>query len=121
MASSVPHGTQPTINQHITQSACSPLAARTLSISLSVNLLHAITLQGSALKTYSNSKRNIRCWRIFSRRRIRNCYGIFKTCFIEYKDYYYILRETGELEPILIEYGFIDNPTDYKFLQNNLL
>lgn len=36
------------------------------------------------------------------------------------KDYYYILRETGKLEPILIEYGFIDNENDSIKLKNNL-
>ena len=36
------------------------------------------------------------------------------------KDYYYILRETGKLEPILIEYGFIDNENDSTKLKNNL-
>ena len=35
------------------------------------------------------------------------------------KDYYFILRNTANTEPVIIEYGFIDNPTDYKFLQNN--
>lgn len=37
------------------------------------------------------------------------------------KDYYYIMRETGVTEPVLIEYGFIDNPNDLKKLQNNIL
>ncbi len=37
------------------------------------------------------------------------------------KDYYYILRETGNTEPILIEYGFIDNTKDATRLKNNLL
>ena len=36
------------------------------------------------------------------------------------KDYYYILRETGNTEPILIEYGFIDNIQDANKLKNNL-
>jgi len=37
-------------------------------------------------------------------------------------DYYYILRETGQnTEPILVEYGFIDNANDAAKLQNNLL
>ena len=36
------------------------------------------------------------------------------------KDYYYILRETGNVEPILVEYGFIDNKKDATKLQNNL-
>ena len=36
------------------------------------------------------------------------------------KDYYYILRETGNTEPLLIEYGFIDNKNDINKLNNNL-
>ena len=36
------------------------------------------------------------------------------------KDYYYILRDTGNTEPILVEYGFIDNKNDSNRLNNNL-
>ena len=36
------------------------------------------------------------------------------------KDYYYIIRETGNTEPLLVEYGFIDNENDAKKLRNNL-
>ena len=36
------------------------------------------------------------------------------------KDYYYILRETGNTEPILVEYGFIDNKNDSNRLNSNL-
>lgn len=37
------------------------------------------------------------------------------------KDYYFIHRETGKTEPILVEYGFIDSPKDdIGQLQNNL-
>lgn len=37
------------------------------------------------------------------------------------KDYYFILRDTGRTEPLLIEYGFIDSPKDdVGQLQNNL-
>lgn len=36
------------------------------------------------------------------------------------KDYYYILRETGNVEPILVEYGFIDNRKDANKLVNNI-
>ncbi len=36
------------------------------------------------------------------------------------KDYYYILRETGNTEPILIEYGFIDNKKDAIKLNNEI-
>lgn len=35
-------------------------------------------------------------------------------------DYYYILRETGNTEPVLVEYGFIDNKNDSIKLKNNL-
>ena len=35
------------------------------------------------------------------------------------KDYYYILRNTGKLEPLIVEYGFIDNNEDLEFLKNN--
>ena len=35
------------------------------------------------------------------------------------KDYYFILRNTTNTEPVIIEYGFIDNPEDYQFLQDN--
>ena len=35
-------------------------------------------------------------------------------------DYYYILRETGNTTPLLIEYGFIDNINDSNRLKNNL-
>ena len=35
------------------------------------------------------------------------------------KDYYYILRDTGKLEPVIIEYGFIDNNDDLDFLMDN--
>lgn len=36
------------------------------------------------------------------------------------RDYYYILRETGNTEPLLVEYGFIDNANDARKLRNNL-
>lgn len=36
------------------------------------------------------------------------------------KDYYFIQRLTGNTTPLLIEYGFIDNPTDLTKLQNNI-
>ena len=35
------------------------------------------------------------------------------------KDYYYILRETGRTEPLIVEYGFIDNENDLNFIKNN--
>lgn len=36
------------------------------------------------------------------------------------KDYYYILRESGNAQPILVEYGFIDNTKDSNRLVNNI-
>ena len=35
------------------------------------------------------------------------------------KDYYFIHRNTGSTQPIIVEYGFIDNADDVNFLQNN--
>ena len=35
------------------------------------------------------------------------------------KDYYFIHRLTGNTEPVLIEYGFVDNPEDASFIRNN--
>lgn len=35
------------------------------------------------------------------------------------KDYYFIHRNTGVTEPLIIEYGFIDNKNDAKRIQNN--
>ena len=35
------------------------------------------------------------------------------------KDYYFIHRNTGNTEPILIEYGFIDDTSNNQFLNNN--
>lgn len=37
------------------------------------------------------------------------------------KDYYFIHRLTGKIQPLLIEYGFIDNSKDLSKLQNNIL
>ena len=36
------------------------------------------------------------------------------------KDYYFIHRDTGSrTQPVIVEYGFIDNPTDLARIQNN--
>ena len=35
------------------------------------------------------------------------------------KDYYYLLRDTGKTEPLIVEYGFIDNNDDLQFLKDN--
>ena len=35
------------------------------------------------------------------------------------KDYYYILRDTGITEPLIVEYGFIDNNDDFTFVKDN--
>ncbi len=35
------------------------------------------------------------------------------------KDYYFIHRNTGVTQPVIVEYGFIDNPQDLSRIQNN--
>jgi len=35
------------------------------------------------------------------------------------KDYYFIHRNTGTTQPVIVEYGFIDNPQDLSRIQNN--
>lgn len=35
------------------------------------------------------------------------------------KDYYFIMRNTGNTQPVLVEYGFIDNTTDINRVLNN--
>lgn len=35
------------------------------------------------------------------------------------KDYYFIHRDTGSTQPIIMEYGYINNPTDLKRIQEN--
>lgn len=35
------------------------------------------------------------------------------------KDYYYMLRDTGNTEALIVEYGFIDNLNDVDFLKDN--
>ena len=35
------------------------------------------------------------------------------------KDYYFILRDTPNLESVIVEYGFLDNSNDALFLKNN--
>ena len=35
------------------------------------------------------------------------------------KDYYFIHRNTGNLEPLIVEYGFIDSAKDVEFLKEN--
>lgn len=35
------------------------------------------------------------------------------------KDYYFIHRNTGVTQPVIVEYGFIDNPQDLARIQNN--
>jgi len=34
------------------------------------------------------------------------------------KDYYFIHRNTGNIEPVIVEYGFLDNETDANLLKN---
>lgn len=35
------------------------------------------------------------------------------------RDYYYVLRDTGRTEPLIVEYGFIDTLDDYNFVKDN--
>lgn len=35
------------------------------------------------------------------------------------KDYYYMLRDAGNTEALIVEYGFIDNSSDVEFLKDN--
>lgn len=35
------------------------------------------------------------------------------------KDYYFMHRNTGVTQPVIVEYGFIDNPQDLSRIQNN--
>lgn len=35
------------------------------------------------------------------------------------KDYYFIHRDTGSTEPVIVEYGYINNPSDLKRIQDN--
>ncbi len=35
------------------------------------------------------------------------------------KDYYFIHRNTGKTQPVIVEYGFIDSPEDLSRIQNN--
>ena len=65
------------------------------------------TLANSVLKNIGNTGQNTR--RIYQRRLPSN----------PTKDYYFIHRETGNIEPLIIEYGFIDNVDDLKFLKDN--
>ena len=64
-------------------------------------------LANSILNNIGNTGQNTR--RVYQRRLPSN----------SNKDYYYILRDTGVTEPILVEYGFIDNDSDLEFLKDN--
>ena len=64
-------------------------------------------LANSILNNIGNTGQNTR--RVYQRRLPSNAN----------KDYYYILRDTGNTEPIIVEYGFIDNSDDVKFLKDN--
>ena len=35
------------------------------------------------------------------------------------KDYYYVLRDTGKTEALIVEYGFIDTLNDYNYVKDN--
>jgi len=64
-------------------------------------------LANSILNNIGNTGQNTR--RVYQRRLPSNAN----------KDYYYILRDTGNTEPVIVEYGFIDNASDVDFLKDN--
>ena len=64
-------------------------------------------LANSILNNIGNTGQSTR--RVFQRR----------LPFDSTKDYYYILRDTGKTEPLIVEYGFIDNDKDLTFLKDN--
>ena len=64
-------------------------------------------LANSILNNIGNTGQNTR--RVYQRRLPSNANN----------DYYYILRDTGNTEPVIVEYGFIDNYNDVKFLKDN--
>ena len=65
------------------------------------------TLSKLILEELSKEGQNIRKW--YQRRLPSN----------PSKDYYFIHRNTGRTEPVLIEYGFVDNEKDANFIKNN--
>ena len=65
------------------------------------------TLANMILNEIGNTGQNMR--RIYQRRLPSN----------PTKDYYYMLRDTGNTDALIVEYGFIDNSDDYKFLKDN--
>lgn len=64
-------------------------------------------LANSILNNIGNTGQNTR--RVYQRRLPSNAN----------KDYYYVLRDTGNTEPVIVEYGFIDNSSDVDFLKDN--
>ena len=65
------------------------------------------TLADNILRNIGNTGQNTR--RIYQRRLPSNTM----------KDYYFIHRNTGNTEPVIVEYGFIDNVDDLNFLKDN--
>lgn len=64
---------------------------------LAKNILQAIGNQGQVVRTYYQ-------------RRLPSDTS---------KDYYFIHRNTGSTQPVIVEYGYIDNPADLARIQNN--
>lgn len=64
---------------------------------LAKNILQAIGNQGQVVRTYYQ-------------RRLPSDTS---------KDYYFIHRNTGSTQPVIVEYGYIDNPTDLARIQAN--
>lgn len=70
-------------------------------------LRNSSMLADSVLRNIGNTGQNTR--RIYQRRLPSN----------PTRDYYFIHRNTGNIEPLIVEYGFIDNGDDLKFLKDN--
>ena len=64
-------------------------------------------MSNSILNNIGNTGQNVR--RVYQRRLPSN----------SLKDYYFIHRNTGNTESIIVEYGFIDNNSDVDFLMDN--
>ena len=70
-------------------------------------LRNSSQLANNILNNIGNTGQNTR--RVYQRRLPSN----------STKDYYYILRETGNTEPLIVEYGFIDTQDDINFIKDN--
>ena len=70
-------------------------------------LRNSSMLSDNILKNIGNTGQEVR--RVYQKRLPSN----------SMKDYYYMLRDTGNTESVIVEYGFIDNDKDLSFLKDN--